>query len=119
MKKNFEFENIGKRMPYRMPEGFMQDMESRVLCEVKTAPHGDTHSSKTVQLHAAFRSLVAAAAVALLFIVSYDTMLRSESATSYEDVERAFDNLSYSTQSYMLDTYNNDVFMCQPGDVDY
>lgn len=31
MKQTFDFKQIGKRMPYRVPNGFFQEMEHNVL----------------------------------------------------------------------------------------
>ena len=31
MKKDFDFNSIGKRMPYTAPEGFLDDIENNVL----------------------------------------------------------------------------------------
>ena len=31
MKQTFDFKQIGKRMPYRVPNGFFQEMEYNVL----------------------------------------------------------------------------------------
>ena len=31
MKQTFDFKQIGKRMPYRVPNGFFQEMERNVL----------------------------------------------------------------------------------------
>ena len=31
MEKNFDFKTVGKRMPYVMPEGFLANMENRVM----------------------------------------------------------------------------------------
>ena len=31
MKKDFDFDDIGKRTPYRTPDGFFEDMQRRVM----------------------------------------------------------------------------------------
>ena len=116
MEKNFSFDSIGKRMPYRMPENFLQDVEASVMKRIQAGE--DEPAPATVPLKASrdhsrfrilFRSAVSAAAVATLFIVCYNTM-RPKPTNSYEDIERAFDNLSSDDQAFMISTYSNDAF---------
>lgn len=123
MEKNFSFDSIGKRMPYRMPENFLQDMEASVMRGIQVGKAGeDEPAPATVQaslplkasrdhsqFRILFRSAVSAAAVATLFIVCYNTM-RPRPTNSYEDIERAFDNLSSDDQAFMISTYSNDTF---------
>lgn len=109
MKEDFKFQQIGKRMPYTMPEGFLKDMEKNVLCAVSIS--SEANNKKRPKLfYSLFRSAVAAAAVATLFVVSYKTMSPRPVSNRYHDVETAFDNLSYEDQEYMLETNSDDVF---------
>lgn len=120
MEKNFSFDSIGKRMPYRMPENFLQDMEASVMKRIQAEE--DEPAPATVQaslpLKASrnylrfrflFRSAVSAAAAVTLFLVCYNTM-RPRPTNSYDDIERAFDNLSSDDQAFMISTYSNDAF---------
>lgn len=123
MEKNFSFDSIGKRMPYRMPENFLQDMEASVMRGIQAGKAGeDEPAPATIQaslplkanrdhsrFRILFRSAVSAAAVATLFIVCYNTM-RPRPTNGYEDIERAFDNLSSDDQAFMISTYSNDAF---------
>lgn len=111
MEKDFNFNSIGKKMPYRIPENFLQELESSVMREIQS---DDGKAEKETRhtfphVHSLFRHLVAAAAVAALFTVCYNTMLQRHQ-NSYADVDRAFDNLSYDDQNFMIDTYSNDAF---------
>lgn len=111
MKKDFSFENIGKRMPYSMPKSFLKEMERNVLQEVSATVN--THETKKVYRPGiVLRSLVAAAAIATLFIVCYKTASIPQQ-TDFSDVDRAFNNLSSDDQNYMLETYSNDIFLSQ------
>lgn len=120
MEKNFSFDSIGKRMPYRMPENFLQDMEASVMKRIQAGE--DEPAPATVQaslplkasrdhsrFRILFRSAVSAAAAVTLFLVCYNTM-RPKPTNGYEDIERAFDNLSSDDQAFMISTYNNDAF---------
>ncbi len=111
MKKDFSFENVGKRMPYSMPKSFLKEMERNVLQEVSATVN--THETEKVYRPGiVLRSLVAAAAIATLFIVCYKNA-SPEQQTDFSDVDRAFNNLSSDDQNYILETYSNDIFLSQ------
>lgn len=106
MENNFDFKTVGKRMPYVMPEGFLADLESRVMdsLEANAAARGKS------RIYHLFRSMVAAAAVATLFIVCHSA-LQPRHMRVYSDLDQAFDNLSYDDQQFLIDAYDNDVFL--------
>lgn len=108
MEKNFSFDSIGKRMPYRMPDSFMQNLEQSVMQQVCAETHSKVKRGGGL-VAPAFRSVVAAAAVATLFIVCRNVMQPSRNP-GYDEIYQAFDNLSYEDQKYMIDTYANDAF---------
>ncbi len=108
--KNFSFDSIGKRMPYRMPGNVMADIQEAVMEELR----GELPAAApriVLRRNGLFRTIVSAAAAVTLFLVCYSTM-QPAARGSYDDVETAFDNLSYDDQAFMIDTYNNDVFAC-------
>ena len=37
MNKDFDFDKVGKRMPYQVPDSFFAQLESNVMQEVKSA----------------------------------------------------------------------------------
>lgn len=109
MEKEFRFETIGKRMPYSMPAGFIQKMEDETWQKICNADR--TRAARiSLRQRICFHSAVITAAAAALFLVCYNTMV-PKVTSGYTDVEKAFDNLSYDDQTYMIDTYNNDAFM--------
>lgn len=93
-------------MPYVMPEGFLADMESRVMesVEANAAARGKS------RIYHLFRSMVAAAAVATLFIVCHSA-LQPRHMRVYSDLDQAFENLSHDDQQFLIDDYDNDVFL--------
>lgn len=113
MEKNFDFSTVGKRMPYSMPKDFLKDMQKNVMDEISksspTSKRPETTARKS-RIYVMFRTAVATAAAVTLFLVCYNTM-QPRPVNKYADVERAFDNLSYEDQQYMIDNYNDDVFM--------
>ena len=100
MEKEFDFNRIGKRMPYKTPEGFLDEMEANVWREVQDELPKAHHKRKT------FRLRVFAGAMAVAASIS-----PKEETDSFSHVEQAFANLSQEDQAYMLAVYQKDIFM--------
>lgn len=116
MDTKFDFKQVGKRMPYSTPDGFLKDMESNILEAVKN----DTPQPVVVEQkkRPVFKviwtaALAAAASVALLFVVNMDfSASRSSQADSdLQAVDQAFAQLSSADQAFLLDAYQDDVFL--------
>lgn len=107
MNKDFDFDKVGKRMPYQVPDSFFDQLESNVMQEVK--------SEVAVAKKSRFRRITwgtitsAAAAVALLVTVN----LKSTKVNEYsaEAVNQAFSQLLPADQAYLLEVYDEDVFL--------
>ena len=108
MEKGFDFDRIGKRMPYKTPGNFLDEMEANVWREVQhelpKAP-----GRKTLRLRVFAGAMAAAASIALLFV--FHPFSPTEETDSFSDVEQAFANLSQEDQAYMLAVYQEDIFM--------
>lgn len=107
MNKDFDFDKVGKRMPYQVPDSFFDQLESNVMQEVK--------SEVAVAKKSRFRRITwgtiisVAAAVALLVTVN----LKSTKVNEYsaEAVNQAFSQLLPADQAYLLEVYDEDVFL--------
>lgn len=119
MKQTFDFKQIGKRMPYRVPNGFFQEMEHNVLDAVaeKTAERKSAMAEcKPVQAKrfvftrlAKYAAAVAASVVVLLAVnVKF---FHTAAPTDMQDVEAAFNQLSLSDQECLVELYQEDVFL--------
>ena len=86
MDTKFDFKQVGKRMPYSTPDGFLKDMESNILEAVKndTSQPVVVEQKKRPVLKVIWTAaLAAAASVALLFVVNMDfSASRSSQADS-------------------------------------
>ena len=115
MEKTFDFEKIGKRIPYTVPDDFFTKLEENVMDEVKVQKSEATalpERNKTVII--AIRSLLAIAAAVALFFVVQPTLTKNDtiSADDYASVELAFNNLSVEDQNYLLQVYEEeDILM--------
>lgn len=105
MKENFDFDRIGKRLPYTTPDGFLDDIENNVWETVKQEMRP---SKRNFRLWYSVTGGLVAASIALLIVF---TLSHNHPKSTFEDVEKAFANLSSSDQDYLFVTYQNDLFM--------
>lgn len=117
MKKDSIFTRANAHAPYSMPEGFLKDMEDTLWMRIKAEnerekTHELTHSIAMLLREKSgtlFRTVTFAAAAVTLLLICHATM-RTHETGSLAEVERAFDNLNYEEQQFMIDTEANDVF---------
>lgn len=107
MKEEFDFDRIGKRLPYTTPNGFWDDIENNVWETVKQEMQPSKPKRNSCLWYSVTGGLVAAS-IALLVVFN---LLPNHPRSNFEDVERAFANLSSSDQDYLFETYQNDLFM--------
>lgn len=112
MKKNFDFDSVGKRMPYTVPEGFFDRLEEDILQEVQPAAVPAAPKAGHRKLRLWLQSAAAAAAIALVWLGG--ARLLHPSAERLPDVEQVFADLSTDDQDYMLSVFQDDVFMNEP-----
>ena len=116
MDKNFDFSQVGKRMPYSTPDDFFAKMQSDILDAVQDMPQKNTEiktNRRTVRKWLWPVSLSAAAAVVAMFVINiYFLAPNTPTASSdIQDVEQAFAQLSEGDQAFILDVYQDDVFI--------
>lgn len=108
MENNFNFDTIGKRMPYTVPEGFFDQMEEKILAEARKDMRRKPRTLRVVM-----RSILAAAAcVAIAFTIQWGFRTSSQQVNA-QDVEQAFSELSQTDQAYILAVYQDDIFMSE------
>ena len=117
--EKFDFGKVGKRMPYSTPEGFFKEMEANILEQVKD------DKPKPVRVQPKKRPLIrgiwaaamaVAASVAVLLILNIDfaaphSSLPSQADNGMQAVDQAFAQLSSADQAYLLNVYQEDVFL--------
>lgn len=114
---NFSFEQVGKRMPYATPHGFLDDLEANVLATVAAdapvAPIATTHTTvkRRSYLKVVGLSALSAAAAITLFLVVHTGFTASASDADWQTVDEAFAQLSVEDQAFLIDVYQDDVFL--------
>lgn len=120
MDKQFNFEQLGKRMPYNVPDGFFEQLEQNVMVEVTAgniATEKPKQKARTVKM--TFRILLTAAAAVALFFVVTKNMPSDTTEDSFANVELAYNNLSTEDQEFLIEIYEEDVFMIENEEMDY
>ena len=117
--EKFDYSKVGKRMPYSTPDDFFKEMEANILEQVKD------DKPKPVRIQPKKRPLMkviwaaamaVAASVAVLLILNIDfaaphSSLPSQADKEMQAVDQAFAQLSSADQAYLLDVYQEDVFL--------
>lgn len=115
MEKEFDFDKIGKRMPYQTPDGFFDEMEANIWNEVKgNQAHKIALKPKLriSRLRILVGALSIAASIALVLILyPRHSQVPQPQVDGLAQVEKAFSNLSPGDQAYMLQVYQEDVFI--------
>lgn len=109
MAERFDFDRIGRRMPYTVPAGAMDELERNVWREVANERAREDRRGR-VRLRVALRAAVAAVATVALFI-AVDWYSGRRQVYDIAAVERAFNNLDDADRAYILQVYEDDLFI--------
>ena len=111
MEKICDFEQVGKRMPYTVPDGFFDEIEENVIKEVRSEGlEVREYPKRRKTLTITICSIMAiAAAVALFFVVQ--PLLPKSNVDDFASVELAFNNLSTDDQDFLIQVYEDDLFI--------
>lgn len=117
--EKFDFDKVGKRMPYSTPEGFFKDVETNILEAVKNdtpKPVKIKHKKRPLMRVMWTAMLAVAASVVVLLVLHIDfsaphSSHPSQTEQELQAVDQAFAQLSAADQAYLLDVYQEDVFL--------
>lgn len=108
MKEEFDLNRIGKKMPYTTPQGLWNEMDKNVWEVVKHDMAQASLRRRCRILYTLSSGLVAAGIA--LFVVFQLTPHREE-APNMEQLEQAFLNLNPTDQNYLINVYQDDLFL--------
>ena len=97
MKEDFSFEQVGKRMPYDVPEGFFNDLETSVMARI----------ARRRRARLIWWSGAAAAVVAAVMVCAN---IWHRDNTSLDSVVADYECLSNDDQEYLAQYYDSDFF---------
>ena len=108
MQSHFDFNKIGKREPFTVPEDFFLKLEDKILADTRRRDDYKPASWKVILSSVA----AIAAIITMTFSFSWQRSKPVQSNIySLDDVEQAFARLSDADQEYLLETYQDDVFI--------
>ena len=119
MEQNYDFSRIGKQMPYTVPDGFFEKLEDSVMEKWKedaiSAGESDKagKAKKANVIRMALRAAIAIAACIALFLVVKKVLPHGQDTAldDFDSVELAFNNLSTEDQDYLLEVYQEELFL--------
>lgn len=110
MEQKFDFDKIGKRMPYTVPSGTFDEIEHNVADSLSLRKK----KMNKVHLLRWSAGLAVAASIALLIVVR---PTNSISSTTSDDMLTKIDlaeaDLSEADREYLVEIYNDDIFINQ------
>ena len=106
--EKFDFNDIGKRMPYTMPAETFGEIEANVLATLNK----DLQAKRKRQIlrWSSIGGIAAAASVALLLMIKPLSAVQNDPLTQ---IDLAFGNLSEADQEYLVEIYHEDFFLNQ------
>ena len=119
MEQNYDFNSVGKKMPYTVPDGFFDQLEEQVMNEVKAEPAKEKKPGKAKTIRIAIRTLLAVAACVALFLVVKKALPQGDDTITddFTSVELAFNNLSTEDQDYLLEVYQEEEELIYDNDL--
>ena len=103
-----DFELVGKHMPYVVPDGFFDKLEQNVMEQINLETTTRKRPRKRLLR---FVGPAAAAAVALLLVLTVSLPKHSTPSADFESVQLAYNNLSTEDQEFLQEIYNDDLFI--------
>ena len=109
MDKEFKFDQVGRRMPYNVPEGAFDSITRNVLDATVGKPKARSRRGRRM-LYGSFvaAAMAAAASVAVMLVCGQPF---AKPSSDWNDVDEAFEQRSPGDQAYLIEAYQEDVFL--------
>ena len=107
----FNFNQVGKQRPYKVPENFFDRLEENILAQTKEiTPVPPAISCRPLlRIQTIGSALLAIAASLTLFFVLYTH--RPDTSNGLACIEQAFNSLNTEDQNFLIETYQDDLFI--------
>ena len=110
MKQDFDFNKVGKKMPYTVPDDFFDTFEENIIGKT-VEKNGKTPNRKHIARWIFTAVTTAAAVFALVLLVNKNITGGNIDSDSFAEVENAFCQLNTDDQEYLLEIYESDIFI--------
>lgn len=120
-------EKLNKRLPYSIPDGFFDVMEANVMAKIKADAEAGTSvgddKADTQMRDKQYRKtikrtrtislsiLAMAASLLLLFTIFPKSTKTAQQTNDMESIDKAFSQLSTDDQTFLMEVYDDDMFL--------
>lgn len=120
-------EKLNKRLPYSVPDGFFDVMEANVMEKIKADAEAGTSvgddKADTQMRDKQYRKtmrrtrtislsfLAMAASLLLLFTIFPKSTKTAQQINDMESIDKAFSQLSTDDQTFLMEVYDDDMFL--------
>lgn len=118
-------EKLNKRLPYSVPDGFFDVMEANVMAKIKadaginvggdkadTQMRDKQYRKTTTHTRTISLSILAmAASLMLLFTIFSQSTKTVQQTNGMESIDKAFSQLNADDQAFLMEIYDDDMFM--------
>lgn len=120
-------EKLNKRLPYSVPDGFFDVMEANVMAKIKADAEAGTSfggdKADTQMWDKRYRKtikrtrtislsfLAMAASLLLLFTILPKSTKTAQQTNDMESIDKAFSQLSTDDQTFLMEVYDDDMFL--------
>lgn len=108
MAHKFDFNDIGKRMPYTMPADTFGNIEANVIATLNK--ERQAMRRRRILRWSSIGGIAAAASVTLLLMTKHLSAVQNDPLTQ---IDLVFGNLSEADQEYLVEIYHEDFFLNQ------
>lgn len=114
MKKDFDFDDIGKHTPYRTPEGFFEDVQQQVM------ERAGIKRQRKFRLRLVISSIMTAAILAGFFFIPFlrqgdepgaDRLAIEKSHETVDPIDKWINELSDEELEELVNFSENDLFL--------
>lgn len=118
---------LNKRLPYSVPDGFFDVMEANVMAKIKADAEAGTSveddKADTQMWDKRYRKtikrtrtislsfLAMAASLLLLFTIFPKSTKTAQQTNDMESIDKAFSQLSTDDQTFLMEVYDDDMFL--------
>ena len=118
-------EKLKKRLPYSVPDGFFDVMEDNVMAKIKadaginvggdkadTQMRDKQYRKTTTHTRTISLSILAmAASLLLLFTIFSQSTKTVQQTNGMESIDKAFSQLNTDDQAFLMEIYDDDMFL--------
>lgn len=102
-------EQIGKRTPYKVPDGFFEKSSAEIMALIEQEPARKVSR----RFFTSLRSFAAAAAAVAVLAVGTVFFIQDSKRVDLLELTDEFNSLSVADQTSIIDIYESDIFLIQ------